>query len=107
MHTSIYTQIDYCMKKVINSVEKLLVAPTTLGIQSIIIGSHPPRLEENKDYTAGNILYLIICCFLDKTNIMNRTKLEPLPIQTKTEQRLSNTLNQVLRQQDSSRTGNL
>lgn len=96
--------IDYWMKKVINSVEKPLVAPTTLGIQSIIIGSHPPRLEENKDYTAGSFFFYKFYA-LDRSNIMNRTRLEPLPNQTKTEQRLSNTLNQVLGQQDSSRTG--
>lgn len=40
------------MRKVISSVDKPMVAPTALGIQSIIIGSHINQ-EEDKEMTAG------------------------------------------------------
>ena len=41
------------MRKVISNVDKPMVAPTTLGIQSIIIGSHQPKLEETKEIANG------------------------------------------------------
>lgn len=78
-------RFNYFMRKVISSVDAPLAAQTTLGIQSIIIGSHPHRArEEVKDYTQ------------DISKIAHRTRLEPLPESSKIQQRLSSTINKVL-----------